>query len=159
MDPLPTVNKAYAMALRHEKQAEASNGKVAVPNEASAFSEVKCEKCNMTNHSTKNCRAHLKCTYCGGKGHTYDYCRRRKNTMGGGQGRSKVNHAATLNEGKEDVTNFPLSQSEYYHHSDGHQMLEMLHATKQASANLVGNVPNYEELSGPSIGEDDWDGN
>ncbi|KAL6344517.1 hypothetical protein AAG906_002422 [Vitis piasezkii] len=88
----------------------------------------------MTNHSTKNC------------GHTYDYCRRRKNTMGGGQGRSKVNHAATLNEGKEDVTNFPLSQ-------------KMLHATKQASANLVGNVPNYEELSGPSIGEDDWDGN
>ena len=73
MDPLPTVNKAYAMALRHEKQAEASNGKVVVPNEASAFSvrkldqdpntterEVKCEKCNMTNHSTKNCRAHLK---------------------------------------------------------------------------------------------------
>ncbi|RVW86850.1 hypothetical protein CK203_035988 [Vitis vinifera] len=63
MDPLPTVNKAYAMALRHEKQAEASNGKVAVPNEAFAFSvgkldqdpntterEVKCEKCNMTNH-------------------------------------------------------------------------------------------------------------
>ena len=175
MDPLPTVNKAYAMALRHEKQAEASNGKVAVPNEASAFSvrkldqdpntterEVKCEKCNMTNHSTKNCRAHLKCTYCGGKGHTYDYCRRRKNTMGGGQGRSKVNHAATLNEGKEDVTNFPLSQSECQQmmgllskiktaatsHSDGHQMLEMLHATKQASANLVGNVPNYEELSG-----------
>eukprot|EP00261_Vitis_vinifera_P040250 XP_019081493.1 PREDICTED: uncharacterized protein LOC109124171 [Vitis vinifera] len=34
MDPLPTVNKAYAMALRHGKQAEASNGKVAVPNEA-----------------------------------------------------------------------------------------------------------------------------
>ncbi|RVW48002.1 Retrovirus-related Pol polyprotein from transposon TNT 1-94 [Vitis vinifera] len=149
MDPLPTVNKAYAMALRHEKQAEASNGKVVVPNEASAFSvrkldqdpntterEVKCEKCNMTNHSTKNCRAHLKCTYCGGKGHTYDYCRRRKNTMGGGQGRSKVNHAAT--KIKTAATS----------HSDGHQMLEMLHATKQASANLVGNVPNYEELSG-----------
>ncbi|KAL6324905.1 hypothetical protein AAG906_019813 [Vitis piasezkii] len=35
MDPLPTVNKAYAMALRHEKQAEASNGKVVVPNEGS----------------------------------------------------------------------------------------------------------------------------
>ncbi|XP_040367405.1 uncharacterized protein LOC121050660 [Rosa chinensis] len=69
MDPLPNVNKAYAMALRHEKQAEVSNGKTAAPPEASAFSvtkfhrapnstegEKKCEKCNMTNHSTKNCR-------------------------------------------------------------------------------------------------------
>ena len=64
--------------------------------------------------------------------------------MGGGQGRSIVNHAATLNEGKEDVTNFPLSQSECQQmmgllskiktaassHSDGHQMLEMLNTTK-----------------------------
>ncbi|RVW99352.1 Retrovirus-related Pol polyprotein from transposon RE2 [Vitis vinifera] len=149
MDPLPTVNKAYAMALRHEKQAEASNGKVAVPNEASAFSVRKLDQDPNTTEREVKC-------------HTYDYCRRRKNTMGGGQGRSKVNHAATLNEGKEDVTNFPLSQSECQQmmgllskiktaatsHSDGHQMLEMLHATKQASANLVGNVPNYEELSG-----------
>lgn len=67
MEPLPKVNKAYAMALRHEKQAEVSNGKTTAPPEASAFSvkkfhqaanstegEMKCEKCNMTNHSTKN---------------------------------------------------------------------------------------------------------
>ncbi|XP_062012535.1 uncharacterized protein LOC133729079 [Rosa rugosa] len=183
LDPLPTVNKAYAMALRHEKQAEASNSKAVAPAEASAFSikkfgrapnhadsDVKCEKCGMTNHNTKNCRAHLKCTYCGWKGHTYEYCRRRKNSMEGSQGRARVNHAASSNE---EVNNFPLSQNECQQMlgllnkiqtttgatSDNNQLLEMLNTSKQTSANLVGNLPNYEELSGPTIREDDWDGN
>ena len=88
MDPLPNLNKAYAMVLRHEKQAKAFTGKSTTPPEAFAFAVKKvtrdfnstegeakfCEKCNMNNHNTKNCRAHLKCTYCNGKGHTYDYC-------------------------------------------------------------------------------------
>jgi hypothetical protein len=167
MDPLPNLNKAYAMVLRHEKQAETFTGKLNTPPEASAFTikkvtrdfastngEIKfCEKCNMNNHNTKNCRAHLKCTYCNGKGHTYDYCRRRRNATAGGQGRSKANHVAPQNHNKEDLPEFPFSREEC------HQLLSQLLAnTKSASANLVGNIPNYEELSGPTIGEDDWDG-
>lgn len=113
-----------------------------------------CEKCNMNNHNTKNCRAHLKCTYCNGKGHTYDYCRRRKNATEGGQTRSKANHLAPQNDSKEALPDFPFSREEC------HQLLsQLLTKSKSAPANLVGNIPNYEELSGPTIGEDDWDGN
>ncbi len=118
MDPLPNVYKAYSMALRHEKQAEVSSEKSMATPEASAFvvkkvtrefnpadGEAKfCEKCNMNNHNTKNCRAHLKCTYCNGKGNTYDYCRRRKYAIEGGQARSKINHVAPQQDGKEVVT-------------------------------------------------------
>ncbi|KAJ8629839.1 hypothetical protein MRB53_023162 [Persea americana] len=38
---------------------------------------LRCAKCNKTNHNTKKCRAHLKCTFCGWKGHTFDYCCKR----------------------------------------------------------------------------------
>ncbi|KAM1127566.1 hypothetical protein ACFXTH_037718 [Malus domestica] len=85
LEPLPTVNKAYALVLRHEKQAEVSNGKHIVQPEVAVFvvkgagrdTELddggpRCGKCNKTNHLTKNCRAHLKCTFCGWKGHTFD---------------------------------------------------------------------------------------
>ncbi|KAL6141198.1 hypothetical protein ACLB2K_059488 [Fragaria x ananassa] len=41
MDPLPNVNKAYSLALRHEKQAEVSSGKSALPQEVSAFAAKK----------------------------------------------------------------------------------------------------------------------
>ena len=158
MDPLPNLNKAYAMVLRHEKQAETFTGKLATPAEASAFSIKKvtrdftpvngegkyCDKCNMNNHNTKNCRAHLKCTYCNGKGHTYDYCRRRRNTAEGSQGRSKVNHVAPQSHNKGALPEFPFSREECQ------QLLSQL-LTKSASANLVGNIPNYEELSGKSF--------
>jgi hypothetical protein len=144
------------MVLRHEKQAEAFTGKSTTPPEASTFAVKKvtrdfnstegeakfCEKCNMNNHNTKNCRAHLKCTYCNGKGHTYDYCRRRKNATAGGQTRSKANHVAPQNNSKEALPDFPFSREEC------HQLLsQLLTKTKSASANLVGNIPNYEELS------------
>jgi hypothetical protein len=158
MDPLPNMNKAYAMVLRHEKQAETSTGKLATPVEASAFSVKKvtrdftpvngegkyCDKCNMNNHNTKNCRAHLKCTYCNGKGHTYEYCRRRRNTAEGSQGRSKVNHVAPQSHDKGALPEFPFSREECQ------QLLSQL-LTRSASANLVGNIPNYEELSGKSF--------
>ncbi|XP_040362186.1 uncharacterized protein LOC121049371 [Rosa chinensis] len=108
----------------------------------------------MINHNIKNCRAHLKCTYCNWKGHTYDYCRRRKNAIESGQAKSKANHVALQDDQKEAATDFPFSREEC------HQLLnQLLTKTKAASANLVGNIPNYEELSGPTIGEDDWDGN
>ncbi|XP_062014076.1 uncharacterized protein LOC133730515 [Rosa rugosa] len=172
MDPLPNVNKAYAMALRNEKQAEVSNGKtIAPPPEASTHratnsteGEKKCEKCNMTNHSTKNCRAHLKCIYCNGKGHTYEYCRRRKNAMEGGQ-QARANHVASSSDNKEGMTTFPFSQEECNqmlgllskfktvasNQDDYHQMLGALNKPNSSAVNLVGNVPNYEELSGKSF--------
>nr|XP_011464143.1 PREDICTED: uncharacterized protein LOC101293529 isoform X1 [Fragaria vesca subsp. vesca] len=180
MDPLPSLNKVYAAALRHEKQAAVSNEKVVTTTEASTFAvkrfakpptekELKCEKCGMTNHVMRNCRAHLKCTYCEGKGHTYNYCRRRKADLEKAQEVGKVNYAALS---MEDDESFPLTKKECQQmmgmmskirsvaekQTDEPQMLEMLQ-TSQPSANLVGKTPNYQDFSGPSIGEDDWDGN
>ncbi|KAM1590652.1 hypothetical protein PS2_034455 [Malus domestica] len=90
LNPLPTVNKAYALVLRHERQAEVSSRKNIQP-EAVVFTVkntnrepesddngTRCGKCNKTNHTTKNCRAQLKCTLCGWKGHTFEFCRKRK---------------------------------------------------------------------------------
>ncbi|KAM2604917.1 hypothetical protein TB2_033780 [Malus domestica] len=86
LNPLPTVNKAYALVIRHERHAEVSNGKNIQP-EAAVFAVknlsrepdtydngTRCGKCNKTNHTTKNCPAHLKCTFCGWKGHTFEFC-------------------------------------------------------------------------------------
>ncbi|KAI4345989.1 hypothetical protein L6164_013073 [Bauhinia variegata] len=88
MDPLPNLNKAYAMVLRQEKQAETTANKSTIPSESSTFAvkEVNkgynprggenrnftpsvgttrfCEKCEMDNHVARYCRAHLNCTYC-----------------------------------------------------------------------------------------------
>ena len=88
LDPLLELKKAYSIALRHEKQAEVSNGKAIAPVEATTFvakkfnkgttrseGELRHEICNYTNHSTKNCHVHLKCTTCNGQGHTQEYCR------------------------------------------------------------------------------------
>ncbi|KAI4332157.1 hypothetical protein L6164_017087 [Bauhinia variegata] len=115
------------------------------------------EKCGMDNHVTQYCRAHLKCTYCEGKGHTYEYCHKSKNdnTAEGGQICPKANHVEAQKDDKEAAPgNFPFTRAEC------HQLLnQLITQTKPASANLVGNIPNYEELSGPTIGEDDWDGN
>lgn len=148
MDPLPTANKAYSMALRHEKQAEASRGKITPQPEAAAFvvrrgtrdqdfGEAKCEKCNKNNHLTKNCRAHLKCTFCNGRYHTFEYCRKRKALMEGGQSSSK---GANVN-----AVNFPFSRQECK------EILDMLNKNKAASVNQVGNVPHLEELSGKAF--------
>ncbi|KAI9185621.1 hypothetical protein LWI28_008887 [Acer negundo] len=34
-------------------------------------------KCDKDGHTTENCRAHLKCTHYGWKGHTVDFCRKQ----------------------------------------------------------------------------------
>ncbi|KAL6123974.1 hypothetical protein ACLB2K_076490 [Fragaria x ananassa] len=81
IDPLPTLNKAYAMVLRQEKQAAVSGNRGSSSAEAAAFYSSKedreawkknsnkidgskCAKCGRTNHTTKNCKAHLTCTFC-----------------------------------------------------------------------------------------------
>ncbi|KAI4324257.1 hypothetical protein L6164_023810 [Bauhinia variegata] len=122
-DPLPTVNKAYSLVLRHEKQAEATTGKIHAQPDAAAFAlkksgrepegergELRCTKCNKINHTTKNCRAHLKCTFCGWKGHTAEYCRKKKavgeaeyNTM-----IFKGNQATACMTEKKEI-NFPFT--------------------------------------------------
>lgn len=90
MKPFP-VNKVYSMTLRHEKQTEMSNGKMLTQPKVAAFAvkgvnrnfeirvgAVKCEKCDKTNHTTKNCRAHLKCTFCNGRYHTLNIAGRER---------------------------------------------------------------------------------
>ncbi|KAM1239955.1 hypothetical protein ACFX2J_045328 [Malus domestica] len=165
-DPLPTVNKAYSLVLRHEKQSEVTAGKASTQPDAAVFAvknanresegekgELKCTKCNKTNHTAKTCRAHLKCAFCGWKGHTAEYCRKKKAAAEANFGAvlSKGNQAATcLTERKE--MKFPFTAEECK------QILSMLQ-NKSSSANHVSNSATHEELSGPTFGDDDWDEN
>ncbi|CAN6696828.1 unnamed protein product [Malus baccata var. baccata] len=146
LEPLPTVNKAYALVLRHELQAEVSNRKSTQP-EAVVFTaknlsreptledkDMRCGKCNKTNHITKNCHAHLKCTFCGWKGHTFDFCRKRKAATVTESSRlfsSKGNQVSQSNK-QETVPNFLFSQK------DCKQILQMLNKNKSSFANQVG---------------------
>ena len=74
--------------LHHEKQVEVTIEKSQDQPKVVVFAvknsnhgtkdEQKCAKCNKTNHTTKNCHAHLKCSFCSWKGHTLDYCHKKK---------------------------------------------------------------------------------
>nr|XP_011459365.1 PREDICTED: uncharacterized protein LOC105349941 [Fragaria vesca subsp. vesca] len=166
IDPLPTVNKAFAIALRHEKQAEAMTGSKGSPAqpEGAAFAvrnaaqeensegRKKCAKCNKDNHSTKNCKAHLKCTFCGFKGHVIEDCRKRKAALEGIQAQARGNNVSSLFDKEGSPRSFPFSKAEC------NEIFELLNKNRTASANHAGNTSSYEELSGPTIGEDDWDG-
>ncbi|XP_040372139.1 uncharacterized protein LOC121052139 [Rosa chinensis] len=177
MDPLPNLNKAYAMVLRQEKQAETAANKSTLPSESSAFAVKRvnraynpkegenrnfnpsagtsrfCEKCGMDNHTARYCRAHLKCTYCKGKGHTYAYCCRRKKDNAaaeGGQILSKANHVEAQKDDKEAASvNFPFTKEECQH-----LLSQLITQTNPASANLT---PLFHTR--PTIEEDDWDWN
>ncbi|XP_050115638.1 uncharacterized protein LOC126593579 [Malus sylvestris] len=108
MDPLPKVSKAYSLVLKHERHRDVSAGKGVTQPEASVFAardtqkdtgkksnNSKCEKCDKTGHNTENCISHLKCTYCGWRGHTIDYCRKLKKAESDPlKSNSKGNHVA-----------------------------------------------------------------
>ncbi|CAN6692263.1 unnamed protein product [Malus baccata var. baccata] len=160
LEPLPTVNKAYALVLRHEKQAEVSNGKHTVQPEAAVFAVKgagrdtelddggsRCGKCNKTNHLTKNCRAHLKCTFCGWKGHTFDYCSKRKAAaeIESNHPFSSKRNQVTSHDKREVMSSFPFSQE------DCKQILNMLNKNKSSLANQVSNPSHIEELSGKAF--------
>uniref|UniRef100_A0A6N2LVW3 Reverse transcriptase Ty1/copia-type domain-containing protein n=1 Tax=Salix viminalis TaxID=40686 RepID=A0A6N2LVW3_SALVM len=181
-DPLPTVNKAYSLVLRHEKQMEVVAGKSHGQPDAAAFAVrepssrefekgPRCNKCNRTNHATKDCRAHLKCTFCRWKGHTIEYCRKKKAAMEGEISGSmpRGNQAASqLIERREMNMNFPerremnfLERREInfperremnfaFSADECRQILNML-KTKNSSANHVGNCTTHEELSGKAF--------
>ncbi|CAN6695299.1 unnamed protein product [Malus baccata var. baccata] len=167
MGPLPPVNKVYSLVLRHEKQHNTTTGKTPV-QEAAAFAakgpdsskkgaDMKCTRCNKDNHTSEDCRAHLKCDYCGRKGHTIDYCRKLKRTdpeqqrSHSKQQRSRGNNVSSNLE-RQDLGNyFPFTPDQCK------QILTMLNGNK-AKANNVGKVSSLNDLSGPSFGEDDWDG-
>ena len=160
IDPLPTVNKAYSMVMRHEKQAEASMGGradsqqpqgavFAVRNssreDGTEKSEKKCAKCGK-GHYTKYCRAHLKCTFCGLKAHTYEYCNKRKAMEGRtANSESRSNNVAAMFETEGMPANFPFSKDECK------QILELLERNKTGTANHVGNNLNLEHLSGKAL--------
>ena len=174
MDPLPKVNKAYSLVLRHEQQRDVSNGKSKAPPEASVFAaketskgdgnyasvfaaketskgggNYKCAKCNKTNHRTENCRAHLKCAHCGWSGHTIDYCRKLK----GIQSDQQINNQkSTTSRGnfttasqQQEVSNFPFTKDQC------EQILGMLSNRKSPMANLVGNSAISDELMGKAF--------
>ncbi|XP_068312390.1 uncharacterized protein [Pyrus communis] len=143
-DPFPTVNKAYSLVLRHEKQSENANRESEGEKD-----ELKCTKCNKTNHTAKTCQAHLKCAFCGWKGYTAEYCSKKKAAVEAVL--SKGNQAATCLTDRKEMK-FPFTAEECK------QILSMLH-NKSSSANHVSNPATHEELSGPTFGNDDWDGN
>ncbi|XP_070661492.1 uncharacterized protein [Malus domestica] len=125
LEPLPIVNKAYALVLCHEKQVEVSNGKSSIAQpEATVFA-----------------------------GHTFEFCRKRKVAAETEQSRPSKGNQVTAHDKKDAMPNFLFSQE------DCKQILQLLNKSKSSFANQVGNSLNHEELSGPMLGEDDWDGN
>ncbi|KAL6201231.1 hypothetical protein ACLB2K_024946 [Fragaria x ananassa] len=132
-EPIMPLNKVLAMVLRHEKQdVIVADKQTPVSVEASAFAAKivakkggsdnggkqgsseyggrYCEKCKETTHSTKYYRAHITCTYCGGKGHSIDYCRTKKRREG--QGGSSMTPKANAVVKQPDFSGFRLSTKE-----------------------------------------------
>ena len=73
----------------------------------------KCDKCDKTGHSTENCSAHLKCTHCGWKGHTVDFCRKLKKESDQRSFTSRGNHVASQQSEKKEISNsFPFTQEQ-----------------------------------------------
>lgn len=151
-----TVKKAYSLVLCLERQAEVSGGKNNTTQPEVAEFAVKTTsweaeskdggprfgKCNKTNHTTKNCRAHLKCTFCGWKGHFFGFWLKRKTAFESEQSRpfsSKGNQVATHDK-REVMPNFPFSQE------DCKQILQMLNRNKSSFANQVGNSSNHKNF-------------
>ncbi|XP_008386434.2 uncharacterized protein [Malus domestica] len=125
LEPLPTVNKAYFLVLRHERQAEVSSGKHTFQPEAAVFAVkngggetepedggLRCGKCNKINHSTKNCCAHLKCTFYGWKGHSFEYCHKSKTAAETEQSHSSTSkgNQVAMHDKKDGMPNFPFSR-------------------------------------------------
>uniref|UniRef100_A0A6N2N5W9 Uncharacterized protein n=1 Tax=Salix viminalis TaxID=40686 RepID=A0A6N2N5W9_SALVM len=142
------------------KATEISNGRISTQPEAAAFAvrnpnreyesegkDLRCAKCNRTNHSTKNCRAHLKCTFCGWKGHTFDHCRKRMAALEPDQPNPSRGNQVTAyaQDNKMATPSFPFSEEECK------QILQMLSKSRTSMANQVGNSSNHEELSGKAF--------
>ncbi|XP_068323093.1 uncharacterized protein [Pyrus communis] len=138
-DPLPTVNKAYSLVLRHEKQSEVTTNKAQAQPDAAVFA---------LRRSSRETEGEK-----GWKGHTADYCRKKKAAAEADHGIviSRGNQAATYLTEKKEMK-FPFTAEECK------QILSVLQI-KSSSANHVGNSTTHEELSGPTFGDDDWDGN
>ena len=107
--------------------------------------EYKCSNCNRTNHTTKNCCAHLKFGFCGWKGHTSDYCRKKKATteVENNATISKGNWATTCLIGKKEMS-LPFTNEQC------RQILELL-KTKCSNANHVTSSSKNDELSGKAF--------
>lgn len=147
-DPLPMVNKAYSLVLCHEKQSKVTARKIHAQPEAAVFAvknssheteiEQRCSRCNRTNHTTKDFCAHLRYTFCRWKGHTAEYCR-KKRAVTISNGNQVASH---MNERKE--MDFPFTVEECK------QILDML-KTKISSAKHVSNCLTHDELSGKAF--------
>lgn len=74
---IPVVVEASAFAAKMVRK-KGSNDDPPRQSGSNESTGRYCEKCNLTNHSTKYCRAHIVCSYCNGKGHSVDYCRTKR---------------------------------------------------------------------------------
>ncbi|XP_039685495.1 uncharacterized protein [Medicago truncatula] len=171
MDPLPPVNKVFSLIIQDEKQRDISSQVTseavafAVRNEPPNFNKnyqpkyphLKCDRCNLAGHTAENCRQHLKCDHCGYKGHTIDICRKlkRENVQGDRKGfsnsLSRANHVNSKSDKAETTSSYNLTADQY------HDLLELINRTKSVS--VANQVSTMNNLSGPTFGEDDWDGN
>ncbi|KAL6204747.1 hypothetical protein ACLB2K_022014 [Fragaria x ananassa] len=135
IDPRPTVNKAYSMALRHEKQLEAAGGgKAAAPQEGVVFAVKKTTQEDEPEKQEHRC------------GHTVDYCNKKKADL---ERQSK----GSINSLFGEDENFLFTKEQCK------AIAEILSQNKAAQVNQIGNHSSYEELSGPTIRDDDWDMN
>ncbi|XP_048230755.1 uncharacterized protein LOC125370169 [Ricinus communis] len=145
--------EASAFAVKNNFRNSERNSNVKNPH-------LKCGTCNKIGHTSETCRSHLKCDYCGWQGHTIDVCRKlQKNSTGNKHDQrehknvpSKANHA---NAATPVASNRYTLTAEQYH-----SLITLLNENKSNfMANHVGSTSAMSDVSGPTIGEDDWDGN
>ncbi|XP_038686023.1 uncharacterized protein LOC120002326 [Tripterygium wilfordii] len=182
MDPLPPANKVFSLVNQDEKQRVISSQGLGKAPEAAAFtarerfnhtgkaplshlSTIRCHRCHLTGHSTENCRAHLKCDYCGHKGHTIDICRKLKRANSHGDksnhlntnshSRSKAYHVSFQPDNTDSTPpSYNLTADQY------HDLLALIDQNKVGNmASQVNAATTMSNVSGPTIGGDDWDGN
>ncbi|KAL6207505.1 hypothetical protein ACLB2K_018463 [Fragaria x ananassa] len=158
------LNKVLAMVLTHEKQdVIVADKQTPVSVETSAFAAKivakkggsdnggkqgssedgvrYCEKCKEMTHSTKYCRAHITCTYCGGKDHSIDYCRTKKRREG--QGGSGMAPKANTVVKQPNFSGFGLSTKEC------DNMLGLVSKIREASQSDSTQIPLSLDSSNP----------
>ncbi|XP_073112313.1 uncharacterized protein [Elaeis guineensis] len=74
MEPLPTVNKAYALLIRGEKQKEVTAVRTSQPEAAALAVKPMIERANKEIGSKERNKKYFRCDHCKKTGHTRDRC-------------------------------------------------------------------------------------
>uniref|UniRef100_A0A6N2LKM2 CCHC-type domain-containing protein n=1 Tax=Salix viminalis TaxID=40686 RepID=A0A6N2LKM2_SALVM len=176
IDPLPVVNKVFAMALRHEKQAETMTGGKGISShpEGAAFAASSSHKAltlvegmgsavrNVLQQEQSDNRR--RCIKCGQDNHSAKNCKAHlKCTFCGmkfhtvedcRKKKAALEQLLTLGRGNHVSSMFDSEGSPNnfpFSKAECNEIYELLNKNRNASANHAGNTSTYENLSGKAF--------